>query len=138
MGYIGSMHPRYLDEEKVRVPVVAAELNMQQILKGQPRPAKFKSLSKFQPVERDFAFVMDTQKAVGDLVKEARKACGGALRELNVFDIYEGDKLPAGQKSVALRAQFQGADTALSEADLQQLSQKLIEAAHKSVQASLR
>ncbi|AGH95706.1 phenylalanine--tRNA ligase subunit beta [Pseudobdellovibrio exovorus] len=138
VGYIGSVHPRLLDQEKVRVPVVVAELNLQQILKGQPRPLKFKSLSKFQPVERDFAFVMATDKVIGDLLKEAKKSCGALLKDLSVFDIYEGDKLPQGQKSVALRAQFQGADAALTDADIQQVSQKLIDAAKKSVAAELR
>ncbi|MEQ1723035.1 MAG: phenylalanine--tRNA ligase subunit beta [Pseudobdellovibrio sp.] len=138
VGFIGSVHPRQLDNEKVRVPVALAELDLQQILKGQPRPTKFKSLSKFQPVERDFAFVMDSSKQIGDLLKEAKKSCGASLKELKVFDIYEGDKLPAGQKSVALRAQFQAGDVALAEVDIQQLSQKLIDAAQKAVNASLR
>lgn len=138
VGYIGAVHPRLLDQEKVRVPVVVAELNLQQILKGQPRPLKFKSLSKFQPVERDFAFVMSTEKVIGDLLKEAKKSCGALLKDLSVFDIYEGDKLPQGQKSVALRAQFQGQDVALTDADIQQVSQKLIDAAKKSVAAELR
>ena len=53
------------------------------------------------------------------LLKEAKKACGASLKELFVFDIYEGDKLPAGQKSVALRALFQSSDVALTDADLQ-------------------
>jgi phenylalanyl-tRNA synthetase beta chain len=138
VGYIGSVHPGWLLEEKVRVPVAIAEIDLQQILKGQPRPIKFKSLSKFQPVERDFAFVMDSDKAIGDLLKEAKKSCGAALKELSVFDIYEGEKLAAGQKSVALRAVFQVNEAALSEADLTSLSQKVVEAAQKSVKASLR
>ncbi|MEK6628590.1 MAG: phenylalanine--tRNA ligase subunit beta [Bdellovibrionota bacterium] len=138
VGFLGTVHPSYLDHEKIRVPLAIAELDLQKILKGQPRPAKFKSLSKFQPSLRDFAFVMDAQKSTGDLLKEAKKACGANLKELTVFDIYEGDKLPDGQKSVAIRANFQAQDTTLSEADLQQLSQKLIEAAQKSVNAVLR
>ncbi|MBC7419443.1 MAG: phenylalanine--tRNA ligase subunit beta [Bdellovibrio sp.] len=138
VGYIGTAHPGLILEEKARVPVAMAELDLQTVLKGQPRPVKFKSLSKFQPVDRDFAFVMESAKPIGDLLKEAKKACGSALTELFVFDIYEGDKLPAGQKSVALRALFQGGDNALTDADLQGLSQKVIEAAKKSVNATLR
>ena len=138
VGYIGSVHPRLLSDDKVRVPMAIAELDLNQILKGQPRPVKFKSLSKFQPVERDFAFVMESAKHVGDLLKEAKKACGASVRDLHVFDIYEGDKLPAGQKSVAVRAVFQGANEALTEENLQQLSQKVVEAAKKAVNAQLR
>ncbi len=138
VGYIGTAHPGWLNDEKIRVPVALGEINLDAVLNGQPRPVKFKSLSKFQPVERDFAFVMESSKAIGDLMKEAKKSCGAALKEMAVFDIYEGDKLPQGQKSVALRAIFQNQDAALTDADLQSLSQKVIEAAQKSVKAVLR
>jgi phenylalanyl-tRNA synthetase beta chain len=138
VGFIGTLHPAWLAEEKIRFSVATAEVDLNQILKGQPRPLKFKSLSKFQPVERDFAFVMDSGKAIGDLIKEAKKSCGSALKEITVFDIYEGEKLPVGQKSVALRALFQNQETALTEADLQTLSQKVLEAGEKSVKATLR
>lgn len=138
VGYIGTAHPGWLNGEKIRVPVALAEVDLGAILNGQPRPVKFKSLSKFQPVERDFAFVMESLKAIGDLTKEVKKACGSSLREMIVFDIYEGDKLPQGQKSVAVRAVFQNQDAALTDADLQSLSQKVIDAAQKSVKAVLR
>jgi phenylalanyl-tRNA synthetase beta chain len=138
VGFIGTAHPRLLADEKVRVPVAFAEIDLDVVLKGQPRPQKFKSLSKLQPIERDFAFVMESSQVVGDLLKEAKKAGGAAISSLNVFDIYEGDKLPQGQKSVALRVLFQGQNEALSEAELQQLSQKIVEAAQKSVNAQLR
>lgn len=138
VGFVGSLHPRYLDDEKIRFQMAIAELDLDRILKGQPRPVKFKPLSKFQPVERDFAFVMESTRAIGDLLKEAKKACGAGLRELVVFDIYEGDKLPSGQKSVAIRAHFQSTEAPLTENDLQDFSQKLIDSAKKSVSASLR
>ncbi len=128
----------YLDSEKIRFGMAIAELDLQQVLKGQPRPAKFKSLSKLQPALRDFAFVMDSGRAIGDLLKEAKKACGSVLKDVTVFDIYEGEKLPVGQKSVALRASFQVTDTALTEIELVELSQKLILSANKSVGAVLR
>ena len=138
IGFIGSMHPGWLQDEKVRVPVAVAEIDLQTLQKAQSRPVKFKPLSKFQPIERDFAFVMLAQKSIGDLMKEAKKACGSALKEMTVFDIYEGDKLAHGQKSVALRATFQGQEAMLAEAEIQQLCQKFVEAAQKAVQATLR
>jgi phenylalanyl-tRNA synthetase beta chain len=138
VGYIGSAHPRKLDDEKIRVPVAIAEVDLQAVLKGQPRPLKFKSLAKFQPVERDYAFVMESSKPVGDLIKEAKKAAGAQLKELTVFDVYEGDKLPQGQKSVALKAVFQDMNTVLTDEMIQQLSQKIIDSAKKAVNAVLR
>lgn len=138
VGYIGTVHPVILADEKIRVPVAIAEINLDMLLAGQPRPTKFKSVSPFQPVERDFAFVMASEKMVGDLTKEVKKSVGANLQSMTVFDVYEGDKMPAGQKSVALRVRLHAHDQALTEAAITEISQKVVTAAQKSVGANLR
>lgn len=138
VGYIGSVHPVILADEKIRVPVCFAEINLDLLLAGQPRPTKFKSVSAFQPVDRDFAFVMESAKMVGDLTKEVKKSVGANLQSMTVFDVYEGDKLPAGQKSVALRVRLHSQDQALTEAMITEITQKVVTAAQKSVGANLR
>ncbi len=114
------------------------EINLDVLLPEQARPVKFKSLSGFQPVDRDFAFVMDAKKPVGDLLKEIKKAAGSNFKDSTVFDIYEGDKLPAGQKSVAVRLTLQSFDQALSEETITAISQKAIAGIEKSTGARLR
>jgi phenylalanyl-tRNA synthetase beta chain len=138
VGYLGTVHPVLLADEKIRVPVAIAEINLDYLLAGQPRPTKFKSVSAFQPVDRDFAFVMASEKMVGDLTKEVKKSVGANLQSMTVFDVYEGDKIPAGQKSVALRVRLQSQDQALTEAAIAEITQKVVAAAQKSVGASLR
>lgn len=138
VGYIGTVHPVILADEKIRVPVAIAEINLDMLLAGQPRPTKFKSVSPFQPVERDFAFVMASEKMVGDLTKEVKKSVGANLQSMTVFDVYEGDKMPAGQKSVALRVRLHALDQALTEAAITEITQKVVTAAQKSVGANLR
>lgn len=138
VGYLGTIHPVILADEKIRVPVAIAELNLDYLLAGQPRPTKFKSVSQFQPVDRDFAFVMASDKMVGDLAKEVKKSIAAHLQSLTVFDVYEGDKVPAGHKSVALRVRLHSIDQALSEAAITEISQKVVTSAQKSVGASLR
>lgn len=138
VGYIGTVHPVILADEKIRVPVCVAEINLDLLLAGQPRPIKFKSVSAFQPVDRDFAFVMESAKMVGDLTKEVKKSVGANLQSITVFDVYEGDKIPAGQKSVALRVRLHSHDQALTEAMITEITQKIVTAAQKSVGANLR
>ena len=99
IGYIGSVHPILLNDEKIRVPVAVMEIHLDQLLAGQPRPVKFKSISVNQPVERDFAFVIDAHKKIGDLTREIKKTVGVNCLDVTCFDVYEGDKLAAGQKS---------------------------------------
>ncbi len=138
VGFLGSIHPVLLNNAKIRVPVVICEINLDVLLPEQARPVKFKSLSGFQPVDRDFAFVMDAKKPVGDLLKEIKKAAGPNFKDSTVFDIYEGDKLPVGQKSVAVRLTLHSFDQALSEDVINAISQKAITGIEKSTGAKLR
>ncbi len=138
IGYIGSVHPVLLNDEKIRVPVAVVEIHLDQLLSGQPRPVKFKPISANQPVERDFAFVIDAQKKIGDLTKEIKKSVGANCLDVTCFDVYEGEKLAAGQKSVALRVILSGGDQSLTEAMINEECKKVVLAAEKSVGAKLR
>ncbi len=138
IGFLGSMHPVLLNNSKIRVPVVMCEINLDMLIPDQARPVKFKSLSGFQPVDRDFAFVMDAKKPVGDLLKELKKAAGSNFKDSTVFDIYEGDKLPLGQKSVAVRLSLHSFDQALTEDMIKIISEKAIAGIMKTTGAQLR
>ncbi|MFZ3231084.1 MAG: phenylalanine--tRNA ligase subunit beta [Pseudobdellovibrio sp.] len=138
IGFIGSLHPAWLAQKKIRCDAAVAEIDLNQLLAGQPRPKKFKSLSAFQPIERDFAFVIDAKLPVGDLIKDVKKTVAQNLKQIHIFDIYEGDKLAEGKKSVAIKVELQGFTAQLTEVEILALSQKIIENAQKAVGAVLR
>ncbi|MBX3033537.1 MAG: phenylalanine--tRNA ligase subunit beta [Bdellovibrionaceae bacterium] len=132
VGFIGTLHPVLLEEEKIRVPAAVAEFDVEALLKGQPRPYRADSLSKFPAVERDFAFVMPKNVKIGEVLKDIRKAAGGLLVEAEVFDVYEGDKVEAGKKSVAVRLVYQDKNATLQEAQIQELQSKILESVSKT------
>ncbi len=138
VGYLGTFHPVLLDEHKVRVPAAFAELDLDQLYKGQPRPYRFESLSKFPAVERDFAFVMSKSTKVGEVIKEIRKAGAGLLTKADIFDVYEGDKLEKGLKSVAIRLTFQDKNATLQDQQVVDVSQKIVESLKKQFGVALR
>ncbi|MBK9322719.1 MAG: phenylalanine--tRNA ligase subunit beta [Bdellovibrionaceae bacterium] len=138
VGYLGTLHPVLLEEHKVRVPVAFAELDLDQLYKGQPRSYRFESLSKFPAVERDFAFVMKKSTKVGELIKEIRKIGTGILTKADIFDVYEGDKLEKGQKSVAIRLTFQDKNATLQDQQVVDVSQKIVESLKKQFGVALR
>lgn len=138
IGYIGTLHPVLMDENKIRVPAAMAEIDLEQLYKGQPRPYRFESLSKFPAVERDFAFVMPKNLKIGDVVKEIRKNGGGLLTQVEVFDVYEGEKVDAGMKSVALRMIFQDKNATLQDAQVVELGNKIVESLKKQFALSMR
>lgn len=138
IGFIGTVHPEYLQNEKIRVDVAIAEINLDVLLNGHPRPQKFKSVSHFQMIERDFSFVLDQEFPVGNLIADIKKSVGAVCKDLRVFDIYTGDKLDPKLKSVSLRMTMQGQDSDLSEAVIQENMNKVVITAEKTAGAKLR
>lgn len=138
VGFISTLHPLLLEEEKVRVPGAIAELDLDLLLKGQPRPYRAEGLSKFPAVERDLAFLMPKSLKVGDVVKEIRKAGGPMLIEVEPFDIYEDEKMEAGKKSVAIRLVYQDKNATLQEAQILELQKKVLTAVSQAFGISTR
>jgi phenylalanyl-tRNA synthetase beta chain len=138
VGFIGTVHPSILADEKIRVPVVLCEISLDRLYPEVDRPLKFKPISHIQPVHRDFAFTVDVGLAVGDLVKDVEKSCGLNLLKVSVFDVYQGDKMAAGQKSVALRAYLSGGQVALTDVQIQDICSKVIANSQKNLGAQLR
>ncbi|MDG0817390.1 phenylalanine--tRNA ligase subunit beta [Bdellovibrio svalbardensis] len=138
VGFIGTLHPVLLDENKIRVPAAIGEFDLDQLYKGQPRPYRISSISKFPVVERDFAFQMDKSLKVGDVLKDIRKAAAGLLVNVEVFDLYEGDKMEAGKKSVAIRLWLQDKNATLQENQINEVSTKVLESLKKNFDLSVR
>ncbi len=138
VGFIGSVHPALLEEEKVRVPAALAELDLDALFKNQPRPLKIESLSRFPSVQRDLALVMPKTLKVGDVMREIRKEAGPALVNLDVFDVYQGDKLDQGQKSVAFRLIYQDKKDTLRDQVVSESIDKVLSHLKSKFQISVR
>jgi phenylalanyl-tRNA synthetase beta chain len=138
VGYLSTVHPTWLDDHKIRETVVLAEVNLEALYKGQPRPSRFMALSQYPSVERDFAFVMPKTVRAADIIKVMKQIAGTLLVKTDVFDLYEGDKLPKGQKSVAFRLTFQDQNVTLQDKTISDLQQKLVEGLEKQLGLTLR
>lgn len=138
VGFIGTLHPVLLEEEKIRETAAIAEFDLDLLLKGQPRPYRSEALSKFPQVERDFAFVMPKSQRVGEVLREIKKAGGALLVDVDVFDVYEGEKMEEGKKSVAIRLLYQDKNATLQEGQIQELQNKILEQVSKTFGISVR
>ncbi len=138
VGYLGAIHPKLAEKEKVRVPLVLGELNLDTLSKGQPRTKKTKHISKSPSVERDLAFVMPTSLEAGLVSAEIKKAAGNILKSVTIFDVFKGDPLQADEKSVAYRMIFQDEDRTLTDEDLKALDKKIIDAINQKFSISVR
>lgn len=137
-GYISSIHPMLLEQEKIRVPVAFGEFDFENMIPLAPRGKRVQNISRFPVIERDLALVMDKYQAVEDVFDVIRKTAAKHLLLLEVFDVYEGDKLEAGKKSVALRMKFQDAEKTLEESLVNQYQEQILKKLKDSYQISLR
>ena len=95
-------------------------------------------ISDFQKSERDFAFVIDKSFKVGLLEKLIKEVDENIIQKVVTFDIFQGENIPKDKKSVAINVTLQAQDKTLTEKDLDQISQKIIETVQKKTGATIR
>ena len=95
-------------------------------------------LPPFQPVRRDFAFLLDAGVAADAVLRAARGAERTLIAGVSLFDVYEGEKLPEGKKSLAIEVVFQPRERTLTDAEIEAAGQKVIAAVVKATGAMLR
>ena len=141
VGAFGELHPRVLEAMGAEGPLVVFEIFLDDIPAPKAKPTKIKAkleLSDFQPLDRDFAFVVDRAVKAGDLVKAAQGAERTLIDRVSVFDIYEGPGVPEGKKSVAVSVRLQPREKTLTDAEIEATAQKIVAEVAKKTGASLR
>jgi phenylalanyl-tRNA synthetase beta chain len=140
LAHFGELHPRVLAAFDLKSPVAAFEVNLDAIpepkTKGNARTAL--TPSPFQPVERDFAFVVDANVSAEDVVKAARGAERQLIDTISVFDVYEGKGVAEGKKSLAIAVRLQPRDKTLTDAEIEAVAQKIVAAVTKATGGTLR
>ena len=138
IGRFGALHPRVIAELGLPGPMVAFELDLDAVTDPKRRRKTAPDLSALQPLRRDFAFLVDTGVAADAVLRAAKGAERALITGVTLFDVYEGDKLPAGKKSLAVEVTFQPRDRTLTDAEIEAACQKVIAAVAKSTGAALR
>ena len=95
-------------------------------------------LSVFQPIERDFAFIVDRDLPAETLLRAARSVDRKLVSEIRLFDVYEGKGLPEGKKSLAISVVLQPQDATLTDAEIEAFSKRLVAAVEKATGGTLR
>lgn len=138
VGYVASVNPGLLEDEKIRVPMAIAEIEWDVLLSVIKKTSRVHDISRFPVMERDLALVVPAQQSIGEIVKLIRKEVKDILLDVRPFDIYEGDRLPKGQKSIALRMRYQSKVSALTEDEIGLAQNRIIEKLAKDLSIHLR
>jgi phenylalanyl-tRNA synthetase beta chain len=98
----------------------------------------YEDVITYPPVRQDLAFSVPEEVTAGELVAAARETAGPALREMRAFDVYRGDQVGAGRKSIAFSVAFQSPERTLTDEDAAELRSRIVEALERAFGAQLR
>ncbi len=138
LARFGELHPRVLATLDLAGPVAGFELFLDAVAEPKRRKKSAPDLPPFQPLRRDFAFLLDRDIPAETLLRAARGAERNLIAGVSLFDVYEGDKLPAGKKSVAIEVVFQPRERTLTDAEIEAAAAKVVAAVAKATGAGLR
>jgi phenylalanyl-tRNA synthetase beta chain len=132
-GVVGELHPGVLDGVWG-----AFELDLAKLLEVAREEVRYTDVVSFPPVHQDLAFAVPEEVSAAELVAAAREAAGEELRELRPFDVYRGEQVGEGRKSIAFAATFQSAERTLTDEDAAQLRERIAKALGERFGAELR
>ena len=137
VGVVGNIHP--LMEKKYDVKdVYVVELNLTSILNLKTSKVKFNTIPMYPSVSRDIALVMDRDVLTYDVCRKIIQASKQLVKETKIFDVYAGEHIEAGKKSVAINLIFQDPKGTLEEATVNAAMEKILAAVNKEFGAVLR
>jgi len=141
LGHFGELHPSALEALDAEGPLVAFEVILERIPEPKPKATRAKSaleLSPLQPVERDFAFVVERSVKAADIVRAAQSADRKLITGVSVFDVYQGKGIEADKKSIAIAVTIQPRDKTMTDAEIEALAAKIVAEVGKRTGGVLR
>ena len=126
IGYLGQLHPEVGDNYKIKADVYVAVMDMATVTMLSTFDRKYEGIAKFPGMTRDLSLVVDKSIFVGQ-IEAVIKKCGGKLLEsYKLFDVYEGEQVAAGKKSVAYTMTFRAKDRTLEDSEVSAIIDKLL------------
>jgi phenylalanyl-tRNA synthetase beta chain len=141
LGYFGELHPRTLEALGAGGPLLAFEVILDRIPDAKQRPTRAKpvlEISAFQPVSRDFAFIVDRTVKAGDIVRAAQGVDKKLITAVTVFDVYEGKGIDDGKKSVAIAVTMQPREKTMTDQEIEAVAAKIVTEVNKKTGGVLR
>jgi phenylalanyl-tRNA synthetase beta chain len=141
LGYFGELHPRALEVLRADGPLIAFEVILDRIPAAKQKPTRAKpvlELSAFQPVSRDFAFIVNRSVKAGDIVRAAQSVDKKLISDVTVFDVYEGKGIDEAKKSIAIAVTIQPREKTLTDQEIDAVAAKIVAEVTKKTGGTLR
>ncbi len=142
LAYFGEIHPSIIKRLDLRTEnVLGFEIFLDNIPESRKKIREIKPqffVSDYQKVVRDFAFVIDEKYSSGEIISLVKKIDKELIKTVKIFDVYQGDNIGDGKKSIAFNVILEPKDKTLSDKDIDQISKKIISTVQETTGATLR
>ena len=126
LAVFGEVHPDTADQYNIGVRTYVAEIYLSQLLNNKKSLAIYEPLPRFPAVNRDLALLCSSDVPVGDLIEIIKNSGGKLLENVSLFDIYEGEQIPAGKKSLAFNLVLRSKEGTLTDEQIETVMKKII------------
>jgi phenylalanyl-tRNA synthetase beta chain len=137
-GVLGEVHPEVAARFDLGQPPYLMELDLERIFAAASVVVEYSPLARFPAVQRDLAIVVDQAVPEGDVASAIREAGGDLVRRLRLFDVYTGDAIPAGKKSLAYALAYQSPERTLTDGEVDAVQRRIVEVLCQRLDATLR
>jgi phenylalanyl-tRNA synthetase beta chain len=132
LAHVGQLHPEIAREFDLEVDVLLAEIELEELLDAPDDAASYRALSRYPAITRDYAFVVDDDTSWGQMHAEIEaladedQAFGALSESVALFDVYEGEQIPEGSRSLAIEIRYRADDRTLTDGEIARLDEALV------------
>jgi len=142
LAYFGEVHPSIIKKLDLRTDnILGFEIFLDNIPESRKKIREIKPqfvFSDYQKVVRDFAFVIDEKYSSGEIISLVKKIDKELIKDVKIFDVYQGDNITSGKKSIAFNVTLEPKNKTLSDNDIEEVSKKIISTVQETTNAVLR
>ncbi len=138
IGFLGEIKPKILEDLKIENKVVIFDIDFEKLSKLSSEEHEYLPISRFPAAVRDLAVLVPRQVRVEEVLNKIETTGGTLVRDIDLFDIYEGEEIPRGKKNLAFHIIYQAEDRTLSSREIDEIQNKIIETLEKNLDWQVR
>ena len=138
IGFLGEIKSGILEDLKIEGKIVVFDIDFEKLSKLASEEHEFRPIPRFPAAVRDIAVLVPREIMMEEVLNKIEGAGGSVIRDIDLFDIYEGEELPAGKKNLAFHIIYQAEDRTLSSGEIDEIQNKIIKTLEKDPEWQVR
>jgi len=138
IGFLGEMHPRVIEKLELGIKPVVFDLDFEKLVRLASEEHEYQPISPYPAAVRDIAILVPLDVKVAEVLNKINTAGGELVRDVDLFDIYEGRELPEGKKNLAFHIIYQSQEKTLSSEEIDRVHQQIIQSLEQDPEWEVR